>query len=64
MKIEPLLKEAALERPGVGIPLTVVHMSKEGWVPTVDEYLDQDDTAWSVWFLLLYQFLKSKDHLS
>jgi hypothetical protein len=64
VKIKSLLKEAALERPGVGMPLTVMHMSKEGWVPAVDEYLDQDDTAWSMWFLLLYRFLKAKDYLS
>lgn len=30
MKIDRLLKEAALERPGVGMPLTVVHMVRKG----------------------------------
>lgn len=64
MKVELLLKEAALERPGVGMPLTVVHMARKGWVPAVDEYLDQDDAAWSMWFLLLYRLLKAKEHLS
>jgi len=58
-----MLKEAALERPGLGMPLRVVQMSMEGWVPAVDEYLDQDDTAWSIWFLLLHQFLAAEDHL-
>jgi hypothetical protein len=45
------------------MPLRVVQMSMEGWVPAVDEYLDQDDTAWSIWFLLLHQFLAAEDHL-
>lgn len=64
MKIEQLQKEAALERPGVSMPASVVHMSREGWVPAIDQYLDHDDLAWSMWFLLLDLFLKSKDHVS
>lgn len=62
MKIELLLKEAALDQPGVGMPEAVVDMTRKGWVPAVDEFLDQDDTAWSFWFLLLYHFLRAKDH--
>lgn len=64
MKIEQLLREAALERPGVGMPASVMQMVRKGWVPAIDEYLDQDDQAWSMWFLLVYRFLQSKDHLS
>ncbi len=64
MKTDQLLKEAALERPGVGMPLAIVHMTRKGWVPSIDEYLEQDNAAWSIWFLLLYQFFKAKDHLA
>jgi hypothetical protein len=64
MKIDQLLKEAALERPGVGMPESVMQMTRGGWVPAIDEYLDLDDLAWSIWFLLLYRFLESKDHLN
>lgn len=63
-RIEQLLTEAALERPGVGMPESVVQMTRVGWVPKIDEYLDQDDLAWSIWFLLLYRFLKCQDHSS
>lgn len=64
MEIEALLNEAALEQPGVGMPLTVVDMAEVGWVSAMDEYLDQDDMAWSICFLLLYRFLSAKDHLA
>lgn len=64
MKIAQLLKEAALERPGVGMPESVVQMTRAGWVGAIDEYLDQDYLAWSIWFLLLHRFLESRDHLS
>jgi hypothetical protein len=64
MKLDQLLREAALERPGVGMPESVMQMVREGWVPAIDEYLDQDDSTWSFWFLLLYHFFQSGDHLS
>lgn len=62
--MDALLDEAALERPGVGMPEGLVQMVRNGWVPSVDEYLDQDDTAWSIWFLVLFHFLSAKDHLT
>lgn len=58
MRIKDLLEEAALARPGVGMPVDVAQMSYVGWVRQIDEFVEADDTAWGTWFLLLYHFLR------